>query len=207
MSTLLVVRSSLFGNDGQSSRLASQFVTQWQQAHPRGRVVVRDLAQSPIPHLDGARMTALATPAEARTPDQQLVAAQSDRLIDELQAADTIVFAVPMYNFGVPSTLKAYFDHVARAGITFRYTAAGPEGLIRGKKVVVLATRGGLYAGTAADSQTAYVRDFLGFLGMTDLQFVYAEGLAMGEDAQRQGLAQARETLDALLAGAQPVAA
>jgi len=105
-----------------------------------------------------------------------------------------------MYNFGVPSVLKAYFDHVARAGVTFRYTEKGPIGLLTGKKVYVLAARGGLYAGTPKDSQTGYVRDFLGFLGLTDIEFVYAEGLAMGEASKQAALGKAHEALEQLAA-------
>jgi len=116
----------------------------------------------------------------------------SDALIDELRAADTIVLGLPMYNFGVPSTLKAYFDHIARAGQTFKYTEKGPVGLLTGKKAIVFATRGGLYAGTPLDSQTEYVRTFLAFLGITDVKFVYAEGLAMGDAKKQFALAQAR---------------
>jgi Acyl carrier protein phosphodiesterase len=100
-----------------------------------------------------------------------------------------IVIGVPMYNFGIPSTLKAYFDHIARAGITFRYTANGPEGLLKGKRAVILAARGGIYSGTPRDTQTAYLRDFLAFVGITEVEFIYAEGLAMGgEQAERAEL-------------------
>ncbi|MGH8764912.1 MAG: FMN-dependent NADH-azoreductase, partial [Burkholderiales bacterium] len=122
-----------------------------------------------------------------------------DGLIDELRRADTIVLGLPMYNFGVPSTLKAYFDHIARAGVTFRYTETGPVGLLTGKKAYVLATRGGLYAGTPRDTQTAYVRDFLAFIGITDVEFVYAEGLAIGEASKTASLAKARESIDRLV--------
>jgi FMN-dependent NADH-azoreductase len=104
-----------------------------------------------------------------------------------------------MYNFGVPSMLKAYFDHVARAGVTFRYTEKGPVGLLTGKKVYVFATRGGYYAGTPLDTQTAYVRDFLAFLGITDVEFVYAEGLAISEASKTASLAKARESLQQLM--------
>ena len=117
--------------------------------------------------------------------------AYSDTLIDELKQADVIVFGLPMYNFGVPSQLKAYFDHIARAGVTFKYTDKGPVGLLTGKKVYVFAARGGLYAGTPLDTQTSYVRDFLRFLGMTDVEFVYAEGLAISAQSKQAGLAKA----------------
>jgi FMN-dependent NADH-azoreductase len=198
MSTLLQIRTSLFSNQGQSSQLADQFVARWQAAHPDGTVLTRDLADAPIPHLTAERFGAFTTAPEARSAEQAQVVAESDALIDELRAADLIVLGLPLYNFGIPSTLKAYFDHVARAGVTFRYTENGPVGLLGGRQVRVFAARGGLYAGTALDTQTDYVRNFLGFLGLTDVQFVYAEGLAMGEARRNDALAQAREQLEAL---------
>jgi FMN-dependent NADH-azoreductase len=191
MKTLLQIQASIFSNGGESSRLASQFVDRWSAANPGAEVIRRDLAAQPVPHLTAERFQSfLAKPGE-RTVEQQAVASFSDALIDELERADVIVLGLPMYNFGVPSTLKAYFDHVARAGKTFKYTATGPQGLLKGKKAVVFATRGGLYAGTPLDSQTGYVRDFLRFLGIEDVEFVYAEGLAMGEAAKSESLANA----------------
>jgi len=124
----------------------------------------------------------------------------SDALIDELRRADAIVLGLPMYNFGLPSTLKAYFDHVARAGVTFRYTEKGAVGLLTGKKVYVFSARGGLYAGTSRDTQTPYVRDILAFLGMDDIEFIYAEGLAISEASKQQGIARAHAEINQLLA-------
>jgi len=191
MNTLLQIKSSIFSEGGQSSRLADQFVANWRAAHPQGKVIVRDLSLDPVPHLDAARFGAfLARPGE-RTTEQQVVVDYSDALIDELRSADVVVLGLPMYNFGVPSSLKAYFDHVARAGVTFRYTESGPEGLLGGKQVYVFATRGGVHAGKASDSQTAFIQTFLGFLGMTDVRFVYAEGLSIGEEHRTNALAQA----------------
>ncbi len=155
MQTLLQIRSSIFSDGGQSSRLAERFVAAWHAAKPGGKVIVRDLALEPVPHLDAARFGAFVAKRDERTPEQQAMVAYSDALIDELARADVVVLAVPMYNFGIPSTLKAYFDHIARAGETFRYTEEGPAGLLTGKKVYVFAARGGLYAGTPRDSQTA----------------------------------------------------
>ncbi|MEC4719311.1 NAD(P)H-dependent oxidoreductase [Noviherbaspirillum sp. CPCC 100848] len=191
MTTLLQINSSLFAGNGQSSQLSDKFVAAWQDANPQGQVVRRDLSAEPVPHLTAERFGAFLAAADARTPEQQAVVDFSDRLIDELRSADVIALGLPMYNFGIPSTLKAYFDHVARAGVTFRYTANGPEGLLQNKKVYVFAARGGLYAGTPRDSQTAYVRDFLGFIGLTDVEFVYAEGLAMGDESKQKALAEA----------------
>jgi FMN-dependent NADH-azoreductase len=200
MKKLLQLNTSLFSANGQSSRLAERFVAAWRARHPGAEVAVRDLAGEPVPHLDAERFLAFIAKPEERSPRQQAIAAFSDALIEELKAADVVVIGLPMYNFGVPSTLKAYFDHIARAGITFRYTANGPEGLLSGKKAYVFAARGGRYAGTPLDSQTGYVRDFLAFLGITDVEFVYAEGLNMGESSKESALADARQRLEELVA-------
>lgn len=198
MKTLLQIKASLFSDQGQSSQLAERFVAGWKAANPGARIVTRDLSRDPVPHLTAERFQAfLAKPGE-RTLQQQADAAYSDALIDELKAADVIVLALPMYNFGVPSTLKAYFDHIARAGHTFRYTANGAEGLLEGKKAIVVATRGGVYAGTPLDTQTAYVRDFLRFIGIDDVEFVYAEGLALGAEPKARALAQAEKAIRSL---------
>jgi FMN-dependent NADH-azoreductase len=198
MKTLLQIQTSLFSNAGQSSRLADAFVAEWRDLNPAGRVVTRDLAQTPVPHLTAERFQGFIAKREDRTAVQQAAVDESDALIAELQRADTIVIGLPMYNFGIPSTLKAYFDHIARAGVTFRYTEKGPVGLLTGKKAYVFATRGGLYAGTPLDTQTAYVRDFLRFLGIDDVEFVYAEGLAMGAEKQKAALAQASDAIRAI---------
>jgi len=201
MSTLLQINASLAGANGQSSRLAQRFVADWQAQHPEGRVITRDLASDPVPHLTAERFGAfLAKPAD-RTPEQQAAAGYSDALVAELEAADEIVLGLPLYNFGVPSTLKAYFDHVARAGITFRYTEKGPVGLLLGKRAVIFATRGGVHAGTPGDTQTGHVRDFLNFLGIADVEFVYSEGLAMGEAPRNAALARAHHAIDSLSRG------
>jgi len=195
MKTLLQLHSSLFNGNGQSSRLSDQFVASWRAANPDGKVIVRDLAANPIPHLDAQRFGAFLAQPEDRTAQQQAVVDFSDALIEELRHTDLIALGLPMYNFGIPSTLKAYFDHIARAGVTFRYTANGPEGLLTGKKVYVFATRGGMYTGTPLDTQTAYVRDFLRFIGINDVEFVYAEGLAMGEEGKRAALTKAENVI------------
>ena len=198
MKTLLQLNASIFSTGGESSRLASQFVARWSESNPDGQVVVRDLAADPIPHLTAERFQSFLAAPEKRTVEQQAVAGFSDTLIAELERADTIVMGLPMYNFGLPSTLKAYFDHIARAGKTFRYTEKGPVGLLTGKKAYVFATRGGLYAGTPLDSQTTYVRDFLRFLGIADVEFIYAEGLSMGEAAKGEALTSARKAIEAI---------
>ena len=198
MQTLLQIKSSIYSDNGESTRLANRFVKGWNASNPAGTVIVRDLMAEPVPHLDAARFGALISKPEDRTVQQAQVVAYSDALIDELRRADVIVLGLPMYNFGVPSTLKAYFDHVARAGVTFRYGERGPVGLLTGKKVLVFAARGGLYQGTPRDTQTTYVRDFLAFLGMTDVEFIYAEGLAMGPAAKDGALEKAHAHVDRL---------
>jgi len=194
MKTLLKVQASLYGQRGQSTHLADRFAEQWLANNPDGRVVTRDLASSPVPHLTAERFQAFATAPAERTPEQQAAADYSDALVAELQNADVIVFAVPMYNFSVPSTVRAYFDHIARAGVTFRYTANGPEGLIKGKNAYVFITRGGIYE-DAADTQTPYLKQFLSFIGITDVEFIYAQGLAMGEGAREKSLASASHSI------------
>jgi FMN-dependent NADH-azoreductase len=191
MNTILHLNSSIFGEGGQSSRLAEQFVAQF----PSARVLRRDLAKNALPHLDAERFGAFVAKPESRTPAQQRVLDESDALIAELRGADTIVIGLPMYNFGIPSQLKAYFDHVARAGVTFKYTEKGSVGLLTGKNAYVFAARGGLYQGTPRDTQTAYVRDFLAFLGITEVQFVYAEGLAISAASKSEALASAQRVL------------
>lgn len=192
MTTLLQINASINDDNGQSSQLANQFVAAFRARIPNAKIVLRNVAAAdPVPHLNAERFGAFITKAEERNAEQHAVVAYSDKLIDELKQADVIVLGLPMYNFGVPSQLKAYFDHVARAGVTFKYTDKGPVGQLTGKKVYVFAARGGLYAGTPMDTQTSYVRDFLRFLGMADVEFVYAEGLAISPQSKEAGLAKA----------------
>ncbi|RQH02988.1 FMN-dependent NADH-azoreductase [Paraburkholderia dinghuensis] len=198
MTTILQINSAARSQGAQSTLLANELTARLQQSNAGSTVVSRNLQADPLPHLDDAVLGAFFTPAEQRTPEQQAIAARSEALIAELQAADIIVIGAPMYNFGISSQLKTYFDWIARAGITFRYTANGPEGLVQGKKVYVVTARGGKYQGTAHDSQTPYLKSFLGFLGMTDVNFIYAEGLNMGPDAASAAIAGAREAIAAV---------
>ena len=200
MTTLLVIQSSLHGDDGASSRLARQYARAWQLRNPAGRVRLRDLAADPPPHLDAERFGAFLKPADERAPGERAAAAISDELVAELVDADEVVVGMPMYNFTVPSTFKAWMDHVARAGVTFRYTESGPEGLIPDKPVHVFATRGGKYAGTDMDTQTPLVRHFLGLLGLRDIRFTHAEGLAMGETTRDAALAEAEAEIERVAA-------
>lgn len=197
---ILQINGSARSEGANSTRIASDIVARLQAANPAATVVLRDLARNPAPVVDEAALGALFTPAEQRTAEQAARVAESDALIAEVQAADVIVLGVPMYNFGVSSQLKNWIDAIARAGVTFSYTENGPEGLLKGKKVIVACARGGLYRGTPNDTQTPYLQTVLGFLGMTDVRFVYAEGLNMGEEAAKQGFAQAEADIASALA-------
>lgn len=201
MTHVLQLNSSIFSDDGQSSRLADAYVARLRRQDPATEVCRRDLAADPVPHLTAERFTALAAPEAERTPGQRAIAAESDALVAELEWADELVLGAPMYNFSVPSQLKAWFDHVARAGVTFRYTESGPVGLLAGRRARVFTTRGGVYD-RDSDLETPYVRQFLGFLGITDVEFVHAQGLAMGDDHRDAGLAEAERGLDRLAAAA-----
>lgn len=198
MTTILQINSAARSQGAQSTMLADELTAKLQQANPGSTVTVRNLLADALPHLDDTVLGAFFTPAEQRTAEQQAIITKSDALIGELQAADIIVIGAPLYNFGVSSQLKTYFDWIARAGVTFRYTANGPEGLIKGKKVYVVSARGGKYAGTPNDTQTPYLRTFLGFVGMTDVSFIYAEGLNLGPDSASASLAGAREAIAAI---------
>lgn len=198
--TLLQIHSSLFGEHGQSSQLAQQFVKRWQQANPGSRVVTRDLAAEPVPHLTAGRFQAFLAAEDDRTAEQRAWVAESDALIAELERADVVVIGLPMYNFGIPSALKAWIDHVARAGKTFRYTGQGPVGLLKDRPVYLFAARGGQYRGTPRDTQTAYMTQFLNFIGIRNIEFVYAEGLNLGDQPREVALDQANETIERLAA-------
>lgn len=186
------------GQGSQSTRLANELTERLLAANPGTTLTLRDLTTRPLPVLDEAALGALFTPAEQRSAEQAARVAQDDALIAEVQAADVLVLAVPMYNFGVTAQFKNWIDAIARAGTTFRYTAQGPEGLLKGKKVYAVLTRGGQYRDTPADSQVPWIKMVLGFLGMTDVQFIYAEGLNMGPDAANAGLASAQRDIAAI---------
>ncbi len=195
MSTLLLIESSVRQQDSVSRQLSEEFVAQWRQANPGGRVLNRDLAREPLPLLDADLLGGWMKPAAEQSAAEQAALARSDQLIEELLAADVLVLGAPMYNFAIPSTLKAWLDHVLRAGVTFKYTEQGPRGLLQGKRAYVLTARGGVYAGGPLDQQEPYLRQALGFIGIDDVQFVHAEGLNMGGDSAAQGLARARARL------------
>ena len=173
---ILYIQSSIFGAQGESSRLAAQLVEQLR--HRLGDISVTERRlTADTPHLDAETFRAIIDGKP--TP--------SDDMVAEVQAADVLVIGAPMYNFGIPSPLKAWFDHIPRAGVTFRYTDKGPEGLLTGKKTYVITTRGGNYKDTAMDAQVPFLRTVLGFLGLSDVEFIYGEGLNLGSGSRDQG--------------------
>jgi FMN-dependent NADH-azoreductase len=197
---ILQINSSARVEGSHSTRLANALVERLRAAAPNASVTVRDLARTPHPHMDEATLQALFTPAAARTLEHAARVALDDVLIAEIQAADVVVLGVPMYNFGVSTQLKNWIDAISRAQVTFRYTASGPEGLLKGKKVYVALTRGGLYRNTPNDTQVPYLKAIFSFLGLTDVEFVYAEGLAMGPEAEQTALASAQAQIEELMA-------
>jgi FMN-dependent NADH-azoreductase len=197
---ILQVNSSARREGSQSTLLANTIVAQLRAISPGASVTVRDLARTPHPGLDDAALQALFTPADQHTPEQAARVARDDALIAEIQAADIVVLGVPMYNFGISAQLKNWIDAVTRAKVTFRYTADGPEGMLKGKKVYVALTRGGKYRNTPSDTQVPYLKTVLGFLGMTDVEFVFAEGLAMGTEAANEAMASAQQQIEEALA-------
>jgi len=197
---ILQINSSARRDASHSTALASKLVARLREVDPEAGVTVRDLAVTPHPVLDEDVLGALFTPEAQRTPAQAARVRLDDALIAEVKAADVIVLGVPMYNFGVPAQLKNWIDAISRAQVTCRYTANGPEGLLKGKKVYVALTRGGKYRNTPADTQVPYLKTVFAFLGMTDVHFVYAEGLAMGPDAERSGLAAAHAQIEEAVA-------
>jgi len=197
MNKVLVINSSINGENGNSTMLVREFVEKLNKAQTNLNFTHRDLTQPEIPHLTSNELISWMVASDERDEEQQKLAGLSDGLIEELKSHDALIIGMPMYNFGIPSTFKSWIDRVARAGITFKYTEQGPEGLLINKKVYIVAARGGVYQGTPADTQTQYLKDVLAFIGLTDVTFIYSEGLNMPN--KEQGLASARKEIDSLV--------
>jgi len=205
MSNILVINSSAAREGSVSRVLVNHAVEQLRETHVGAVIVERDLGASPMPHLTSGNLAGVrGTPS---TESEWAARALSDELIAELRAADTIVIGAPMYNFSIPSGLRSWFDYVLRAGETFSYSEAGPQGLLGGKRVIVIESRGGLYSEGPAkviDFQEPYLRHLFGFVGITDVTFVHAEKLGFGPDAREQALAAARAQLDQVIGSERP---
>ena len=196
---ILQINSSARSTGSESTRLADAIVAKLQAANPGAHLTRRDLASHPHPAIDEATLGALFTPADQRSAEQAARIALDDALIAQAQAADVIVIGAPTYNFGITTQLKSWFDAIARAGVTFTYTANGPEGLLKNKKVYVTLARGGMHRDSGNDTQAAHIKTFLGFVGLTDVSFVYAEGMGMGPEAVAKAQAQAEAEINAVL--------
>ena len=193
MASVLVIKSSILGDYSQSNGLIDHLVDSLETAS----IIERDLATTPVPVLDGEIAGGLRG-GDNLTQKQQDALNLSNQLIDEIHASDTLVIGAPMYNFSIPTQLKNWFDLIARAGVTFSYTENGPVGLLTGKKVIVVTTRGGMHKDGATDTMVPYLKTILGFVGMTDVQFVYAEALNMGEEMASKGLENAKAEIASL---------
>ncbi|MCW8903110.1 FMN-dependent NADH-azoreductase, partial [Sedimenticola sp.] len=179
----------LTGSD--SRRLSARFVRQWVDNHPEYQVMERDLVSKPLPHLDDAMLAAMMSPPEQHTPEMTRITDRINLLIDEFLSADAVVLGVPMYNLGIPSTLKAYIDHIVMAGRTFAYTDKGAVGLVPDKPVFIITARGGMHSGASTDQQTPYLQTLFNFLGIQQVNFIHSEGLNMGDEMRRQGIESA----------------
>lgn len=209
MSTVLALTSSALGEASVSSQLVREALDALRDHDPELQITTRDLGSDPLPHLTPDSASAIRGAEPVNAP-QAAARALSDALVAELKAADTVIIGSPMYNFGITSTLKTWFDHVLRAGVTFSYGANGPVGLLQGKRAIVVESRGGLYSegpAKAMDSQEPHLRNLLGFIGIHDVTFVHAEKLGFGPEAREQALTKARAQLGALVERAYPRAA
>lgn len=198
--TLLHLDSSPRGDRSISRALTKQFVNLWKQMYPDEPVTYRDLGRYPVPAIDEAWIAAAFCPPDRLTSALEAALMISDELIDELLAANLYVFGVPMYNYSVPASFKAYIDQVVRVRRTFLVDANGYEGLLKGKKALVITTRGGSYAGEPLDFQEPYLRAVFEFIGMTDIAFIHTENLAMGEQERQYSIAAADKAIHQAIA-------
>ena len=190
MNNVLVLKSSILADNSQTNQLSDYFVSKLADKN----VVIRDLAANPLPHFDATAATALR--GQPTSAEENALLALSDELVAEIKKADTLIINAPMYNFHIPTQLKSYFDFIARPRVTFQYTEKGPEGLLKGKKAVVLVAFGGFHQNQPTDLVTSYMKTILGFVGITDVQFVYVEGIGFGPEAIEKAQVQAKAEID-----------
>ena len=190
MNNVLVLKSSILADNSQTNQLSDYFISKLADKN----VVIRDLAANPLPHFDATAATALR--GQPTSAEENALLALSDELVTEIKKADTLIINAPMYNFHIPTQLKSYFDFIARPRVTFQYSEKGPEGLLKGKKAVVLVAFGGFHQNQPTDLVTSYMKAILGFVGITDVQFVYMEGIGFGPEAVEKAQAQAKAEID-----------
>jgi len=199
MQKLLNLRSSLFGNKSVSNELIAEFLELYNSDEKGLQIVTRDLSTQAVPHLDGDWLSAISTSTADRSDEEQAKVEYANELISELQDADLVVIGAPMYNFSIPSVLNAWFDHVARAGVTFKYTENGSVGLLGNKKVVVIATMGGVHEIGKTDHLRPYLKTMLGFLGLTNVEVVTAQGLNMGSELREANILSAKSRISEIV--------
>jgi len=203
MANLLHIDSSPRGERSKSRQLAKEFIMEWQVLHPEDAIIYRDLRESPIPHVTEEWIAADYTPQEAQTPEMTQILQLSDELVDEFLAADRCVFSVPMYNFSIPSGFKAYIDHTVRVGRTFTFIDRQFKGLVEGKKILFITARGDEYGVGSRhegwDAQEPSLRFAFQFIGVTDIHFIHANGLDLGDEARQRGLSKARKKIQQLV--------
>lgn len=201
MQKVLVLKSSILADYSHTNKMADYFIGQWRKNHADDAITVRDLSADPVPVLDNEIVSGMHGSAGGTlTQRQESANALQTELIDELFAHDVIVFTAPMYNFTIPTQLKTYLDFIATAGKTFRYTEKGAEGLVTGKRAIVLTARGGFHRDQTSDLIVPFMTQFLGFIGISDIEFIYAEGVSMGEDFAEKAQQNARQCVEALSA-------
>ncbi|EMF4672732.1 FMN-dependent NADH-azoreductase [Providencia stuartii] len=199
MKKVLLLKSSILADYSHSNKMADYFIEQWQEKNPSDSITIRDLVSNPIPAIDAEILAAFA-PDDSKTEQQKAHLALSNQLIDEIKQHDVIVITAPMYNLNIPSHLKNYFDFIARAGETFKYTEQGSVGLLENKRAFVLTSRGGIYKDTASDIIVPFLKLFLNFIGITDIEFIFAEGTALGTESAEKAQQDARQCIDTVIA-------
>ncbi|WP_349970042.1 FMN-dependent NADH-azoreductase [Pseudomonas caspiana] len=195
MPSILIIESSARQQESVSRQLTQQFISHWRAAHPTDQIIIRDVGFNPIPHMDANLLGGWTKPAGERSYKEQVCLERSDELTNELLAADILVIAAPMYNFGIPSTIKAWLDHVIRPGMTFKYTPTRTQGLLTGKRAVVLTARGGFHADDNSDHQEPYLRQVMSFIGIHDVTFIHAEGINLSSNFREKGMQNAASLL------------
>jgi len=199
---ILHIDASAQGERSESMRLSNDFIQHWKTQHPNDEIIQRDIVDNPLPHINGRILGSMMTPVEQRTSEQNVAAGQYEELVREFLDADVLVLGVPMYNFTIPSTLKAWIDHITVPGKTFEYTAEGPVGLISGKEVYILSTRGGFYKDSPMDHQVSYLQTLFNFLGLEDIHVIQAEGLNISPETRDQSIEAAQLQIQETLAQA-----
>ncbi|GET36102.1 FMN-dependent NADH-azoreductase [Microseira wollei] len=203
MANILHIDSSPRGDRSHSRTLTGEFITAWKSAHPNDNVTYRDIGRSPVPHVDEPWIAASFTPPEDLTPELKAAIQISDELIDEFLTCDRYILGSPMHNFGITSTLKAYFDQIVRVGRTFAVTENGYEGLVKNKKALIITSRGGSYPPGSPmaqfDFQEPYIRAIFNFMGIADISFIHADNISMGDDARQQSFAAARNAIKTIV--------